>query len=68
MEMIIFRKIKSGEKAKRTFNDENDDLDDITELFQTDVKNAFNFCILNRLFHILTLIRFFLFADRTGLE
>lgn len=41
MEMIIFRKIKSGEKAKRTFNDENDDLDDITELFQTDVKKYF---------------------------
>lgn len=36
MEMIIFRKIKSGEKTKR-FNDEIDDLDDITELFQADV-------------------------------
>lgn len=41
MEMIIFRKIKSGEKVKRIFNDENDDLDDITELFQTDVKKCF---------------------------
>ncbi|KAL6445377.1 hypothetical protein ACFW04_002289 [Cataglyphis niger] len=42
MEMIIFRKIKSGEKAKRTFNDENDDLDDITELFQTDIGQDWN--------------------------
>lgn len=42
MEMIIFRKIRSGEKTKR-FNDEIDDLDDITELFQADVKMHFVF-------------------------
>jgi len=42
MEMIIFRKIRSGEKTKR-FNDEIDDLGDITELFQADVKMHFVF-------------------------
>lgn len=48
MEMIIFRKIKSGEKIKR-FPDEFDDLDDITELFQADVKKCILFlCILNK--------------------
>lgn len=47
MEMIIFRKIKAGEKAKRAFNDEIDDLDDITELFQADVKKYFSSYILN---------------------
>lgn len=43
MEMIIFRKIKSTEKSKRAFNDDIDDMDDITELFQADVKNILVF-------------------------
>lgn len=37
MEMILFRKVKSGERIKRVINDGIDDLDDITELFQKDV-------------------------------
>lgn len=37
MEMIVFRKIKSGDK-KRAIQD--DDLDDISELFQGDVKHT----------------------------
>lgn len=61
MEMIIFRKIKSGEKTKR-FNDEIDDLDDITELFQADVIICILFLYIEQiLFHILILIRFFSF-------
>lgn len=38
MEMIIFRKMKSGDKAKRAILDGIDDPDDIAELFQGDVR------------------------------
>lgn len=39
MEMILFRKIKSGDKARRAIRDISDDMDDITELFQGNVKH-----------------------------
>lgn len=42
MDMILFRKMKSGDKARRVIHDRIDDLDDITELFQGDVK-TYNF-------------------------
>lgn len=38
MEMIIFRKIKKGEKIKSAISDGNEDLDDISELFQGDLE------------------------------
>lgn len=38
MDMILFRKMKSGDKARRAILDGVDDMDDITELFQGDVK------------------------------
>lgn len=41
MEMILFRKIKKGEKIKTTVNDGFDELDDISELFQGDVNKIF---------------------------
>lgn len=44
MEMILFRKIKSGDKARRVIRDLIDDVDDITELFQGDVKYS---CFIN---------------------
>ena len=47
MEMIIFRKLKGGERFKKRINDEFDDLDDITELFQADVRKCFQFLSLN---------------------
>lgn len=42
LEMILFRKVKSGEKLKHG-NDVNEDLDDIAELFQGDVKKILSF-------------------------
>lgn len=41
MEMILFRKIKSGERVRHAIHYMVDDLDDITELFQGDVKHFF---------------------------
>jgi len=38
MDMILFRKMKSGDKGKRGTVHEIDDTDDIAELFQGDVK------------------------------
>lgn len=38
MDMILFRKRKSGDKGKHTIEDEIDDPDDIAELFEGDVK------------------------------
>lgn len=68
MEMIIFRKIRSGEKTKR-FNDEIDDLDDITELFQADVKKCILFLYIEQIvLHILIILIRFLSIDRTGLD
>lgn len=46
LEMILFRKIKSGEKIKHGNIDGIEDLDDIAELFQGDVKR--NYTILGR--------------------
>jgi len=37
MDMILFRKMKSGDKKRGTIH-EIDDTDDIAELFQGDVK------------------------------
>jgi len=45
MEMIIFRKI-SG-RIRRALNERNDDLDDIAELFQGDVRNLSSVFIVN---------------------
>lgn len=39
MEMILFRKIKSGDRARRAIRDIMDDVDDISELFQGDVNH-----------------------------
>lgn len=52
MEMILFRKMKT-ERAKRVLNNEIDDEDDITELFQADVKNILLIFISNRFYFIL---------------
>lgn len=43
MDMILFRKMKSGDKARRAILDGVDDMDDITELFQGDVKTCNTF-------------------------
>lgn len=40
MDMILFRKMKSGDKTRRAILDGVDDMDDITELFQGDVKTC----------------------------
>lgn len=41
MEMIIFRKYKVTERTRNAIRDEFEDVDDIAELFQGDVKKYF---------------------------
>lgn len=48
MEMIIFRKISA--RTRRALNEENDDVDEITELFQGDVKKKLTFSCCRYLF------------------
>jgi len=51
MDMILFRKRKTGDKGKRIIEDEIDDPDDITELFEGDVRKQHSFLIKLILFH-----------------
>lgn len=66
MEMIIFRKLKSGERGRLSINDEIDDVDDITMLFERDVKKIFKIFIELILFHILMLLVFYTARTRLG--
>ena len=69
MDMILFRKRKTGDKGKRTIEDEIDDPDDIAELFEGDVKKQHSFLIKLILFHgILALLGVFLFIERGKLD
>lgn len=43
MDMIVFRKIKSVEKTRCAIRDGLEDEDNISELFQGDVKKYFQF-------------------------